>query len=82
MASETNNERKNFALGKENLKLILIGFVIVILGFVLMSGGGSTDPNVFDESIFSFRRITLAPIVVLAGFGFVVYAIMKKPKGE
>ena len=72
MASETNNERKNFALGKENLKLILIGFVIVILGFVLMSGGGSTDPNVFDESIFSFRRITLAPIVVLAGFGFVV----------
>ncbi len=82
MANETNNERKNFALGKENLKLILIGFVIVILGFVLMSGGGSTDPNVFDESIFSFRRITLAPIVVLAGFGFVVYAIMKKPKGE
>jgi len=82
MANETNNERKNLALGKENLKLILIGFVIVVLGFVLMSGGGSTDPNVFDESIFSFRRITLAPIVVLAGFGFVIYAIMKKPKGE
>lgn len=82
MANETNNERKNFAVGKENLKLILIGFIIVVVGFVLMSGGGSSDPNVFDESIFSFRRITLAPIVVLAGFGFVIYAIMKKPKGE
>ncbi|WP_320054292.1 DUF3098 domain-containing protein [uncultured Acetobacteroides sp.] len=81
MANETNNERKNFAVGKENLKLILIGFIIVVIGFVLMSGGGSSDPNVFDESIFSFRRITLAPIVVLAGFGFVIYAIMKKPKG-
>jgi membrane-bound ClpP family serine protease len=82
MANETNNERKNFAVGKENLKLILIGFIIVVIGFVLMSGGGSSDPNVFDESIFSFRRITLAPIVVLAGFGFVIYAIMKKPKEE
>jgi membrane-bound ClpP family serine protease len=82
MANETDNERKNFALGKENLKLMLIGFAVVILGFILMSGGGSNDPNVFDESIFSFRRITLAPIVVLAGFGFVIYAIMKKPKAE
>jgi membrane-bound ClpP family serine protease len=82
MANETNNERKNFAVGKENLKLILICFIIVVIGFVLMSGGGSSDPNVFDESIFSFRRITLAPIVVLAGFGFVIYAIMKKPKEE
>jgi membrane-bound ClpP family serine protease len=82
MANETNNERKNFAVGKENLKSILIDFIIVVIGFVLMSGGGSSDPNVFDESIFSFRRITLAPIVVLAGFGFVIYAIMKKPKEE
>lgn len=80
MANETNNERKNFALGKENLRLLLIGFLIVVVGFVLMSGGGSTDPNVFDESIFSFRRITLAPIVVLGGFGFIIYAIMKRPK--
>ncbi len=44
MANETSNERKNFALGKENLKLLLIGFVIIRLGFVLMAGGGSTDP--------------------------------------
>lgn len=82
MAEETSKERKNFALGKENLKLLIVGFVIIILGFVLMAGGGSTDPKVFDESIFSFRRITLAPIVVLIGFGFEIYAIMKKPKQE
>ena len=55
---------------------------IIIFGFILMAGGGSDDPNVFDESIFSFTRITLAPIVVLAGFGFEIYAIMHKPKSE
>ena len=62
--------------------MVLIGLGIIILGFILMAGGGSDDPNVFDESIFSFTRITLAPIVVLLGFGFEVYAIMKKPKSE
>ena len=70
-----------FALGKENLKLMLIGLVIIILGFALMTGGKSEDPNVFNkEVIFSFRRITLAPIVVMFGFLFEIYAIMKKPK--
>ena len=72
-----------FALWKENLKLILIGLVIIIFGFVLMTGGKSSDPNVFNkEGIFSFRRITLAPIVVMFGFLFEIYAIMKKPKSE
>ncbi len=72
-----------FALGKENLKLMLIGLVIIIFGFALMTGGKSTDPNVFDKNvIFSFRRITLAPIVVMFGFLFEIYAIMKKPKSE
>lgn len=77
-----NNQDKklDFALSKENYKLIVIGFVIIIVGFLLMMGGGSDDPNVFDESIFSFRRITLAPMVVLFGFAFEIYAIMKKPK--
>lgn len=63
-----------------NYKLMLIGLVIIIIGYVLMTGGGSDDPNVFNEEMFSFRRITLAPIVVLAGFGFEIYAIMYKPK--
>jgi len=71
-----------FALGKENLKLLLIGFVIIVFGFVLMSGGKTDDPTVFNPEIFSFRRITLAPMVVLFGFLFEIYAIMKKPKTE
>ncbi|MBN1989682.1 MAG: DUF3098 domain-containing protein [Bacteroidales bacterium] len=68
-----------FALGKQNYKLLAIGFAIIVFGFVLMIGGGSDDPNVFSEEIFSFRRITLAPLVVLFGFVFEIYAIMKKP---
>jgi membrane-bound ClpP family serine protease len=74
------DDMEGFALGKENLKLLVIGLVIIIIGFVLMVGGKSTDPNVFNSEIFSFRRITLAPLVVLFGFGFEIYAIMKKPK--
>lgn len=73
---------RNFALTKENYKLLAIGFVVVIIGFILMSGGGSTDEYRFSEDIYSFRRTTLAPMVVLAGFIFEIYAIMKKPKTE
>lgn len=71
----------NFALGSDNYKLLIIGFVIIIVGFLLMLGGETTDPAVFNEDeIFSFRRITLAPMVVLFGFVFEIWAIMKKPK--
>ena len=73
-------ENSGFALGKENYRLLAIGFAIIVLGFVLMAGGGSDDPNVFSEAIFSFRRLTIAPILLLIGFGFEIYAIMKKPK--
>nr|WP_321354480.1 DUF3098 domain-containing protein [uncultured Draconibacterium sp.] len=75
-------ETVGFALGKENYKLIAIGFAVIVVGFILMAGGGSDDPNVFSEDIFSFRRITLAPILLLLGFGFEIYAIMKKPKED
>lgn len=71
-----------FALGKENYKLMAIGFGIIVIGFILMAGGGSDDPNVFNPDIFSFRRITLAPVVLLIGFAFEIYAIMKKPKTD
>ena len=74
------NDKTTFALGKENYKLLAIGFCIIVLGFLLMMGGRSDDPNQFNEEIFSFRRITLAPIIVLAGFAFEIWAIMKKPK--
>jgi membrane-bound ClpP family serine protease len=81
MASKNDNkETLNFALGRENYKLLAIGFVIIVIGFLLMMGGKSDDPKVFSNDIFSFRRITLAPMVVLAGFIFEIWAIMKKPR--
>ena len=70
---------ENFALGKQNYMLLTIGFVIIIFGFLLMIGGKSPDPDTFSEEIFSFRRITLAPIIVLFGFVFEIWAIMRKP---
>ncbi len=76
-------KKEAFALSNENFKLIIIGCIVVLIGFLLMIGGKTTDPNVFNENeIFSFRRITLAPIIVLAGYVFIIYAIMKKPKEE
>jgi hypothetical protein len=77
-----DNENKNgFLFEAVNYKFLLIGLAIVALGFVLMSGGGSEDPNVFKEDeLFSFRRIGLAPTMVLAGFGVVIYSIFKKIK--
>lgn len=80
--SKAMKENAGFALGKENYKLMAIGFAIIVLGFILLSGGGSDDPNVFSEDIFSFRRLTIAPIVLLIGFSFEIYAIMKKPKED
>ncbi len=69
-----------FAFGKQNYKLLLIGLVLILLGFLLMIGGGSEDPNEFSDKIFDFRRLTLAPILILAGYVVEIFAIMKKPK--
>jgi hypothetical protein len=82
MAKKETKETVGFALGKENYKLMAIGFAIIVVGFILMTGGKSDDPNVFNPEIFSFRRITLAPIILLFGFAFEIYAIMKKPKSN
>ena len=71
---------QDFAFGKENYKWMLIGIAFLLCGYLLMSGGGSEDPKVFNEDIFSFRRITLAPIVIIAGFLIEIYAILKKSK--
>lgn len=79
-AKKEEDKKPGFALGRENYKLMAIGFAIIIIGFILMAGGKSDDPKVFSEDIFSFRRITLAPLIVLAGFIFEIYAIMKRPK--
>ena len=74
------NQKPGFALGKENYILLIIGFLIIVTGFLLMIGGKAENPNEFNPEIFSFRRITLAPIVVLLGFVFEIWAIMKKPR--
>jgi len=78
---KNNEENKHeFLFEKVNYKILLIGIAVIILGFILMSGGGSDDPNVFNEEIFNFRRIRLAPTTVLIGFGITIYAILKNPK--
>ena len=74
-----NNDK--MPLGIKNYIYMIVSFVIIIIGFMLMSGGGSDDPNVFNaEELFSFRRITLSVIVTLFGFGAMIYSIMKKTK--
>lgn len=80
MAKKETRPVNDFAFGKENYMWMLIGIACIFLGFILMSGGGSKDPNVFNPDIFSPRRITLAPIVVLIGFVIEIYAILKKTK--
>jgi len=75
------SKQENFLLfDRTKYSILIAGLLLIALGFLLMSGGGSKDPNEFSDAIFSFRRITLAPIMVLAGFGLQVYAIMKKTK--
>jgi hypothetical protein len=78
---KNNSENKQeFLFEKVNYKILLIGIAVIALGFILMSGGGSDDPTIFNEDVFSFRRIRLAPTTVLIGFGITVYAILKNPK--
>lgn len=74
-------EEESKLFSKENYKWMLIGLVVMAIGFFLMAGGKSPDPNIFDDSsIYSFRRITLAPILIVAGLLIEIYAIMKKEK--
>lgn len=75
---KSKRDEERMPLSVKNYKLMLIGVVVIIIGFMLMAGGGEHTATEFDESIFSFRRITLAPIVVIAGFVFEIYAIMKR----
>ncbi|WP_416446269.1 DUF3098 domain-containing protein [Leeuwenhoekiella sp. A16] len=72
--------RSSFIFGKKNYTVMLIGLGVIALGFILMSGGGSDDPNVFNPDIYSWRRIRLAPALVLLGFGIEVYAILLNPE--
>lgn len=72
-------DKRNYAFDKTNFILIAVGMLVVILGFILMSGGGS-DETAFSADIFSVRRIKVAPVVCFIGFISIIYAIIRKPK--
>jgi membrane-bound ClpP family serine protease len=77
---EVSVKKEGFAFGKENYILMIVGIIVILIGNLLMIGGGSEDPNVFNPEIFNSRRLTLAPIVILSGFIIEIFAIMRKPK--
>ena len=72
--------KQNFVFSKKNYIWMLIGLAFIALGFILMVGGGSDDPNVFSDAVFSVQRIRIAPTLILIGFGIQIYAILLKPK--
>ncbi|MBE7634188.1 DUF3098 domain-containing protein [Tenacibaculum finnmarkense genomovar ulcerans] len=72
--------KPEFLFGKLNYSIMLIGLAVISLGFILMSGGGSDDPTVFNEEIYSWRRIRLAPTLVIIGFAIEIYAILANQK--
>lgn len=71
-----NNSPKKFLFEKRNYRFLFLALFTIALGFILMSGGGSDNPNFFNEAIFNFRRIRLAPTLVLLGFGIAIYSIL------
>ncbi len=81
MMNKKNKEIKGeFLFGKKNYAMMLIGLAFIALGFILMAGGGSDNPEIFNPEIYNFRRIRLAPTLVIIGLGIEIYAIMAKPK--
>lgn len=81
MADKVKKEQIPSIFGKENTLWMIIGAVVILAGFFLMSGGKSSDPNQFDtKEVYSFTRITIAPILIVGGLLIEVYAILKKPK--
>jgi len=79
---KNNEQKKDFLFENSNYKILLVGMAVIALGFILMAGGGSDDPNVFSDDIFNFRRIRLAPTLVLLGFGITIYSILKNPNKQ
>ena len=77
---EDNTPKPEFLFDKINYKFLLIALAIIIVGFVLMSGGSNENPSVFNDEVFNFQRIRLAPTLVLIGFGIAIYSIFKKTK--
>jgi fumarate reductase subunit D len=83
MATKIKKDQESklvFAFSKTNYIILIVGLLVLILGFLLMVGGGSDDPDVFSDALFGFRRLTLAPILILLGFIIEIFAIMYRPK--
>jgi len=76
MGEKKRRDKNNFIFKKRNYKIMILGLIIIAVGFILMSGGGSEDPNIFSTDIYNFRRIRLAPTLVLLGLGIQIYAIL------
>jgi hypothetical protein len=81
-ATTKNPSERQFAFSRQNYVLLIAGLVFLGIGFLLMIGGGSDDPNVFSESLFDFQRLTLAPILLLIGYILEIFAIMYRPKAK
>ena len=82
MGEKKRKEKNNFIFKKRNYKIMILGLIIIAVGFILMSGGGSEDPNIFSPDIYNFRRIRLAPTLVLLGLGVQIYAILSTTDKE
>ena len=75
-----NIQKPEFLFGKKNYIVMIIGLIIIALGFIFMAGGGSDNPEVFNEEIYNWQRIRLAPTLVIIGLGIEIYAILLNPK--
>jgi len=80
MKKESNRPKQEFLFRKKNYMIMFIGIAVIALGFILMAGGGSDDPAVFNEEIYSWRRIRLAPTLVIIGLAIEIYAILTTSK--
>ncbi len=80
MSTKDKESSSEFLFGKKNYLFMLIGIAVIAIGFILMAGGGSDDPKVFNEDIYNFQRIRLAPTLVIIGLGIEIYAILLNPK--
>lgn len=78
--STKKNTKQEFLFGKKNYIIMLVGLFVIALGFVFMAGGGSDDPAVFNEEIYNWQRIRLAPTLIIIGLGIEIYAILANPK--
>ena len=79
-SKKKSSEQSSFLFGKRNYLFMFIGIAFITIGFIFMAGGGSDDPNIFNEEIYNFQRIRLAPTLIIIGLGIEIYAILVNPK--